>query len=695
MPQTDLGIVYPDRDSTHPSEEWWKQLALTANAAIKDSIAGSGVFRGLVAEGTDVNTLRAPGIYTVPTVTVAGTLLNYPTTRAGIIVVWTNAGSSVTTQTVIAMVSTTAPTEMHTRATISATNTAWCPWSSPEWVKGTLTGTADARVNVDTFRSPGAWVVSSTAYVDGLPAGAKTGMLENVVPPSGSSLALQRYTERVANSDVRVHHRFTLLSSGWAGVAWQLANAPSPGSDAPTADVQVSDHASRVEYARTRRGGGTGTGGRAVVMLRFDHWLEAFRDKVLPILREYSLPGTLNVNYDNLGNAQNGGGTITWADVQAWNQYDGVEIANHGSTHSDVTTAASIYHEVVDGRRNLEAAMPRVAVETWHEHGSAYLTASDVPGDGGLNLGRTLSSFTESYAGRLVMAEHAVVEGKCGGFFVPLAGTPQIGQSHMSVDQPALLDGIAQVENAKTFGRGVTLYLHPGLLDTVLVNGQTWNVVRNPDGSVDVTDPDTSTTTSYATEADFQAWADAGGHTVYLDTGRFRALCAHLAAERAAGRIMVMTAAGGAFADKSHSRRENLLVKADFTTGYETWWTNRTGWTVTNPGPDVVLTSGGTAVPLTQGMLLHSRFGWAMGAAHELVVRAKASAATTLTLSVEQTGNPANWKAERVHAVPGDGTVREYRLNLTLPRDPSITQMTVRLGGANLTIEGAPLLAAI
>jgi peptidoglycan/xylan/chitin deacetylase (PgdA/CDA1 family) len=521
-------------------------------------------------------------------------------------------------------------------------------------------------------------------------------MLENVVPPSGSSLALQRYTERVANSDVRVHHRFTLLSSGWAGVAWQLANAPSGGgSDGGAYDVPVSDHATRLDYARTRRGGGIGTGGRAVVMLRFDHWLVAFRDKVLPILRQHDLPATLNVNYDNLSNSQNGGGSITWAHVQDWNQYDAVEIANHGATHTDASTTETIYHEVVEGRRLLEAAMPRVAVETWQEHGSAYLIATDVPGDTGLNLGRTLSSFTESYAGKLVMAEHAVVEGKCGGFFVNLNGTPQVGQSHYSIDRSTDAEAIAQVSLAQDFERGITLYVHPGLLDTVLVNSNLWPATYNGDGSVDVTDPATSNVQHFATETEFRDWATAGGHIIYMRSAHLAALCAHLAAERAAGRVMVMTAAGGAFADKSHARRENLLVKPGFTTGFETWWSNRTGWTVTNPGPGVTLTSDGTAGPMSQGMLLHTRFGWAMGAAHELVVKAKAGAATTLTLSVEQSGNPTNWKTEKVHAIPGDNTAREYRLNLTLPRDTTITQMTVRIGGPNLTIEGPPLLAAI
>lgn len=456
----------------------------------------------------------------------------------------------------------------------------------------------------------------------------------------------------------------------------------------------VSNHSARVEYARTRRGGGIGTGGKAVVMLRFDHWLVNFRDVILPILREFNLPATLNMNYDNMDNVQNGSGTIPWDMVQDWNQYDAIEIANHGSTHTNPTTHTGIFHEVVEGRRNLEAAMPRVAVETWQEHGSAYLIATDIPGDIGLNLGRRPKNFFESYAGKLVLAEHAVVEGKCGGFYVNLNGEPQLGQSHMSIDRSTATQAIAQVETAKAFGRGVTLYLHPGYMDVVLVGGVIWDVAYDGAGAVTVTDP-AATNTNFATRADFLEWADTNGHNVKMAVDHFRELCQHLATERDAGAIMVMTAAGGAFADKRTDYRENLLVNPEFTGDHSDWWTGSTRWTVTNPGPGVIIKAGATPYGLSQRMLLHSRFGWAMGAAHELLVTARAGVETTLTLRVEKLADPVTWQTERTFTIPCDSVERDYRLNISLPADPTITQMSVKISGANLDIVGPPVLAAI
>ena len=660
----------------------WKILPLAGD----DSGGGSDIFRGTIPNGTDLNTVRAAGVYSVPTVTVSGTLTNKPTNRAGVLQVWTNEDSSVSTQTYIAMVSSTTPAEFYYRATISSLNTNWGPWSNQLWIQGVQNGTAEARLNVDTFRVAGAHIISNRTYVDGLP-GAATGMLEIITSPV-TGFSLQRFTERVANDDIQVWQRASLLVGGWAGIEWDLQGGGGGAGSSRVTDVQVSDHASRVELAASRRGGSIGTGGKPVFMWRFDHWLVAFRDKILPILQEFDLPATLNVNYDNLSNVQNGGGSITWSHVQDWNQYSGVEIANHGATHTNASTMEGIYHEIVEGRRLLETAMPRVVVETWQEHGSAYLVASDLPGDTGLDLGRDPSSFFESYAGRLVLAEHAVVEGKNGSFYPPLAGKPQIGQSHYSMDRQTSAESIATIQYAQQVGRGLTGYTHPGLMDMVNIGGSLYEATYNADGSVDFqgTDP---APTHYATEAEFRAAVGTGTTIIHMPTKDFRATCEWLASERDAGRLMVMTAAGGGFADQSHDRRENLLAPrlAD--------WSSTTGWAESGTGESQVWTSGAGATRMTQGMLLYTRFGWAMGAAHELLVWAKADVDTTLMLRVEESGTPANWATSKDHAIAGDGVLRPYRLNLTLPRDRNITQMTVYVGGPSMEIHGPPILAAI
>ncbi|PWH05287.1 hypothetical protein DEO23_14565 [Brachybacterium endophyticum] len=564
------------------------------------------------------------------------------------------------------------------------------PTAHADVASGVVSGTPLTPSNLDDLDEPGVWSIVGADHIENAPT-ATPGTLE-VVLFASAGVAVQTYTTLAhgPGSAPQLYMRTTLLAHGWTGVPWTVVGAPPAGTPPERTaldDAQASDHATRVEFARARRGGGIGTGGQPVVMLRFDHWLAAFRDKCLPVLRAHGLVGTLNVNFDNLGTEQNGGGSITWDDVQAWNQYDGIEIANHGSTHTNASTREAIRHEIMDGRRNLEAAMPRVAVETWQEHGSAYLIASDIEGDEGLDLGRTLDAFTQSYAGRLVMAEHAIVEGKVGGFYPALSGSPQIGQSHFSIDRQRSAQTIATVQFAQRAGRGVTIYLHPGLLDTVRVGNHLWAVSYGADGSRTLTPsiPGGGALT-FTDDAALRAWAAANGHIVHQTSADFTATCAWLEAERDAGRIMVMTAAGGGFADASHARRENLLVR-------DLW--QGSAWARSGSGRDFRAVSTPRAGAMSQRLLLYTRFGWAMGAAHELVVLARAQSTTSLMLSVEQLGNPDNWCSTRTFTVPGDGKLHTYRLNIALPRDRSIPQMIVRVGGPDLTIEGEPQLVAI
>ena len=664
-----------------------------------------GIFpTGTAGSRVNVDTWRNVGAWAMASTTYVDGL---PVPNTGLLEVfaWPDTGLSI--QRYTARI-TNEDLRVYQRVSLSVSGFAGIPWQR---VGVTSSGGGGASwgptilpegTDLGTFRDPGLWLILNTSSamatgdmpVDSTGVRVEGPALLEVAAVTTSGRAFQTITVD-HNGKLRDFARTTTLVESWP--EWQEKGGAAPDQPGQVTDTStaVSDHAARVEYARSRRGGGIGTSGQAVVMLRFDHWLVAFRDEVLPILRKYQLPATLNLNYDNILLEQNGSGTITWEHVQDWNQRYGIEIANHGSTHRDQTTTEDIYHEIVNGRRNLEAAMPRVAVETWQEHGASYFVNAEIDGDPGLNLGREPHNFFESYAGRLVLAEHAIIEGKAGGFFHPINGDPQIGQSHYSSDRDAAQSMIDLVGVAQALGRGVTFYTHPGSMNNVLANGQNWPYEEQEDGSVIVTNPNDGSTQTFATDAELRAWASTEGHIVHISYKDFDTFCAHLAAERDAGRLMIMTAAGGGFADIKSDHRENLLVKSDFTDGYTSWWDATSGWTITNPGPDVELTSSSSAQPMSQSMLLHSRFGWAMGAAHELLVRVSATVETTLTLRAEQMGNATNWNAGETFTVPGDGVPRDYRLNISLPRDPSITQIRWFLGGPSMTIHGAPLLAAI
>ena len=85
--------------------------AITNNAVVAyELIKAATPYKGTIPNGTDIDTVRDAGVYTVPSVAVAMTLINWPTNRAGTLTVNTNKTSNATTQDVIAHVSQTAAT---------------------------------------------------------------------------------------------------------------------------------------------------------------------------------------------------------------------------------------------------------------------------------------------------------------------------------------------------------------------------------------------------------------------------------------------------------------------------------------------------------------------------------------------------------------------------------------------------------
>lgn len=206
----------------------------------------------------------------------------------------------------------------------------------------------------------------------------------------------------------------------------------------------------------SRRGGAIGTAGRAVVALRFDHGVEAFGSKVLPLLRQYAVPATLGCYAEMFSEAATG---FLWKDVQGWALNDGVEIAGHGYTHRDASGYAALHKEIVASRDFLGRVMPEVCVEGWVN-----------PGVGGTNYDGFITPSTmadfDTTAGRLVLSTYALSSGTFpGSTYQVLNGAVKQGQNHITVEKMTLT-GVADVVNhAVAIGAGVTLMLHPSRLD--------------------------------------------------------------------------------------------------------------------------------------------------------------------------------------------------------------------------------------
>jgi len=620
-------------------------MATLADLAVQIArdIKETNVWRGLIPSGADLNTYMREGIYSCESGSVAGSLLNGPgLLNPFTLAVETNQETAVTTQRITYHRSTTTAPQIWTRSTLTTNGSAWSPWARAD----RPLMLAPSGTNWSTFRESGTYLVRSSAEANtmtNLPvAGAPTTVDVHVVP--GTSYSSQMAI--VHTTPVRLFVRTSLVVTF---PAWTEIGAQQPAPEPVTVPASAGagyGHDWLLNRARVRRGGVIGTAGLAVLAFRCDHWTEAFEAKVLPLLRKHEIPCTLNLNADNLGTSPNNTPDTT---IQSWAVNDGVEIANHGATHTDRTTAATARDEIIGGRDRLQAKMgSRIVVDAWHGHGSGVfnLGNGDVWQYGNLDEGAGFSST----AGAYITQAHAFIEGKSSGFYQPLTGEPIRAASHMTLDVTGYDGGVAAVQTAQQLGRGVTVYVHPGTLD-----------------------------------------AEGKMTTVQLDD-----FLGYVAAERAAGRLVVTTVSSMSLCDIRSDHREEILVKADDPLS----WTGKTGWTFTGTGDALTIQGTTSAGLMYQNLLLWTRYGWAMGAICELVVTARATGGVTADLKLAATdfgGTDPGTKltAARTWTLPADGTPQTHRLMFTMPARRVTDNVRIEVGraaGGAIEIVGPPRL---
>lgn len=591
---------------------------------------------GVLANGSDFNLLRGPSKnYTVTSSATAGTMLNIPANRAGNLLVLKNDAASATTQIYVAMVSTTTPSEIYIRSTITsnaAAGTAWSPWdrlnSAPKLLPD---GT-----NLDTFRSPGTYIITSlnsAQTMTGLPSnGIGSGRLR-IDAATGSGKAVATLSVEV-DGTIRVFDRHTGLTGSWPN-PWVWINPPAPTlPDTETALLPYSAHKHEflLDQFIQRKTGKIRTE-VGVVALRFDHWLVLFRDQILPILDKYDLPATLNINSDNWTIAANNG--VTYEEVQNWSLYHGIDIANHGATHTGSTDPAIIIDEIIGGRDRLQAQLPKLVIDEWHMPGLA------VPYDGFGN-GNNVEVWLNTLAGKAIMEAHALASAYMGGFWHILDGRVTQGLMPQGSDGSTATELIEDVKRIQANKRGMVFLLHPNFITV------------------------------------------EGG----LDIAGFDTFCAFLATERDAGRLKVLTTAGEAVASLEPGENVNLFQNPTWGSDYlgdaSTFvnWTGTAGYSVANPGTkNAVVTSTDTAALLTQSILMHSRFGWAEGGTFQMVAEVEAIGTNSIfRFSLEELGAPQNYLTTKDYPITAGTGYKTVRKNVTIPRIGVLTQMTAKLG---------------
>ena len=203
---------------------------------------------------------------------------------------------------------------------------------------------------------------------------------------------------------------FGYVSQLWAGATssglWFRANTIDGWNDwvrldqgAESNPDAIGTGAGRREYLVSdfydRKGGEIGTGGRAAIALRFDHWMDDFYSKVLPLLEKYRLPWAQAMN-SRTDNQQAAG--IDWGRVQSTAIRTGGEVLNHSATHNDPKSIDAVIDEVVNGLAEIEAKLPLLPIDGWMQ-----------PGTGGQFMGYANYESREDFgteAARIVMANH-------------------------------------------------------------------------------------------------------------------------------------------------------------------------------------------------------------------------------------------------------------------------------------------------
>ncbi|WP_175475385.1 polysaccharide deacetylase family protein [Arthrobacter sp. UCD-GKA] len=649
-----MGITYPENPDLHPSEVWWKNLATTTNAAILNAkgdatsgdalqqvlidglaveVAASYKYRGELPDATDFNTLAGrawEGIWSVVGTARVNTMINSPVTGVpGYVLrieVAPGSSGSVTIHTVIPYGSSFG---FHTRSTNNLAGTNWVAWKKlaftsdiTDWNKGIVPN------NSDFFTlDPGWYQVEKHADAETMTNAPVplAGHLEVLRSPSG--VKALRYTTYGGTQAVYLATTGS-VTNGTMQPWWNITGGLSEPEQ-----VGPYQREALIKAFRDRRAYCIGTGWLPAYGLRFDHGLKNFIELLLPILIKYGMPWSQVVNSRNIDRAENGG--YTWANLQQKAIDHGGEMGNHGAAHADALTRSSLFDQIVTGKAELEGHMQRLPVEWWAPPGlsDGYMGAAPF---------NTLEQHYGTYAGRLIMANHAGISGYVPGAYRPLPQNLPIATTHITMDKAATstMNSIFNTVAGYSEPTAVQLMLHPNLV-----------------GEIDPKDG-----------------------KPYMTLAEFEVVIASLAERRDAGELVMLTSTGLLVADHREERGNNLLRNPTFTGSASEWFA--TGWARADDGGGTgrMETTGSTQLSQTFNLYRREYF---KGGTRDLNLEVKATAGATVTLSVVH-GTELN-TTKTVTVPPGSNWVPVH-MPFTIPLDLPDTNVTVGIQG-----NGSPL----
>lgn len=432
--------------------EEMRLLGSTANTALAGKASTSYVDaevrsafwpRGILASGSDWDTVKGAGLYIISALnSYVNTSPGYVTASNGVLIVESNSTGWATQRYI-----------QHGASPISEWRTtvtsAWNPWRTVQSVEdGFVQPASRSPLDLDTLKTPQTLSLNAPfpeGYA-GVPVGIAGPSLLMVVGSPGNQWAAQMLFQYGAP---RMWWRTSRTFSTWN--EWEEVGA---GGDYETAPPPSDSHGMRVQAFKDAYPL-VSTGGKGVVTLRFDHGLTNFKSTIWPLLQQYNVKAYIAMNSRNWGILENSG--ATFADAKAWIASGLVEFGNHTADHADRNTDAGIYDNIVNGRLELEDQLGTII------HGFTVPGLSEYDKMYGFASG-SLDTYSSTYAGGLILANHGIVSGVANGVHRPLDGVVRQGQNHYGWEWRTAEDTKSLIDQAVSRKTALTLMAHPRYL---------------------------------------------------------------------------------------------------------------------------------------------------------------------------------------------------------------------------------------
>lgn len=455
--------------------------------------------------------------------------------------------------------------------TRQSTSGGWGAWTRVGVQPGAVRHIGNLTAHVDEAREPGRYLVwGSLASGYGLPI-TTGGVLE--------VFQYDKFPFQVYYTPGKLFMR-NLTLSGWG--PWKEIGAapppPPPPASATSADAGTlgARRATRVADALNRIGGRIGTGGRAVVMVRMDDYPRDMLDKVIPLMEKYDIPASWAATVRHAEELDQ----VPWADLDSAAVQHGLLMTGHSWSHGQATTPEAIHKEVVESADYFEQVMPSTRVDVWTMPG----TGATSPYDG--YHGQTAGDISGTLAGRLLWSRYAVVNGRRPGYLVPQGGPDQsLLASHLTIEAIPYATFKTAVDEAVAQQSQLNVMFHPMRMDT--------------EG--------------------------------YNTTAQIEAMFAYLAAERAAGRVMVLSMLSQLSLDPTSQWRHDALA-TNISTG-------PSGWTGGTWASSTLSVAAGATV---RKSVHPDRVAGVRGSVREFVVTVRSAVDTTVTLAMSSSRGTFN-----------------------------------------------------